>query len=358
MKIAVYTIALNEEKFAARWADAAASADYRLVADTGSTDGTIGILEAAGVTVHRICVRPWRFDHARNAALALLPADIDICLSVDMDEVLQPGWRAALLEAWKPGTTRLRCPLEIDIGADGIAKRHFISSRIHHRFGYSWKYPIHEIIAPAAGMAEQSVVTDKLRIRHLPDDEKSRGQYLPMLENAAAEAPDDDRLAHYYGRELMFHGRHEEAIRELRRHLSLPRATWKPERAASLRFIGRCLKSLGKPKEARAALLEACAEAPDLREPWHDLAKFAMDEKDWQGGVWAVTRTLAITEMSGEHTRDAKAWGYGPYDVGSICAYYTGQLELARAWLQKALELAPGDPRLLKNAEWIFGKEE
>lgn len=357
MKIAVYTIALNEEKFATRWAEAAAAADYRLVADTGSTDSTIEKLRAAGVIVHSISIKPWRFDHARNAALALLPADVDICISLDMDEVLQPGWREALLEAWKPGTTRLRNPLEIDIGPDGIAKRHFNSSRIHQRFGYLWKYAIHELIAPAAGTVEQTVFTDQLRIRHLPDDDKSRGQYLPMLAAAAAEAPDDDRLAHYYGRELMFHGKYDEAIAELQRHLSLPRATWKAERSASMRFIGRCQKSLGRMSEARSAYLQACAEAPDAREPWHDLAKFCMDDKDWTGGIWAVNRMLAITVMPGDHTRDAKAWGVGPYDIGSICAYYAGQRELARTWLSKALELAPDDPRLIKNGTWILAEK-
>lgn len=354
MKIAVYTIALNEEQFASRWAEATAAADYRLVADTGSTDGTIESLRAAGVDVHSISIRPWRFDHARNAALALVPADADICVSLDMDEVLAPGWREALLAAWTPGTTRLRNPLEIDIGADGVAKRHFYSSRIHQRYGYIWKYPIHEVIAPSPGTVEKTASTDRLRIRHLPDDNKSRGQYLPMLATAAAEAPDDDRLAHYYGRELMFRGQYEEAIVELRRHLSLPRATWKAERSASMRFIGRCYKSLGRMTEARSAYMQACAEAPDVREPWHDFARFCMDDKDWLGGIWAVHRALAITTMPSDHTRDARAWGVGPYDIGSICAYYAGQEELARQWLTKALELAPNDPRLIKNGGWIF----
>lgn len=152
----------------------------------------------------------------------------------------------------------------------------------------------------------------------------------------------------------MFRGQYEEAIAELRRHLGLPRATWKAERSASLRFIGRCHKSLGRMAEARSAYMQACAEAPGAREPWHDLARFCMDDKDWPGGIWAVTRVLAIATAPGDHTRDAKAWGVGPYDIGSICAYYAGQRELAREWLTKALELAPNDPRLVKNATWIL----
>ena len=71
MKIAVYTIALNEVKFVKRWAESAKDADYRLIADTGSTDGTPEIAkDSLGVNVVRISISPWRFDLARNAALA------------------------------------------------------------------------------------------------------------------------------------------------------------------------------------------------------------------------------------------------------------------------------------------------
>ena len=61
MKVAVYSIALNEGAHAERWANSAADADYRIVADTGSTDDTVERLTQAGVTVFRIAIRPWRF---------------------------------------------------------------------------------------------------------------------------------------------------------------------------------------------------------------------------------------------------------------------------------------------------------
>ena len=107
MKVAVYTIALNEAAHAERWANSAADADYRIVADTGSTDGTVERLEALGVVVHRIAIRPWRFDLARNAAMALIPADVDVCCTMDMDRYLEPGWRPALEAAWTADTTAI-----------------------------------------------------------------------------------------------------------------------------------------------------------------------------------------------------------------------------------------------------------
>jgi glycosyltransferase involved in cell wall biosynthesis len=108
MKIAVYAIAKNESQFVERFCEAAKDADLIFVADTGSTDDTVDKLLSMGATVQIIHISPWRFDDARNTALALLPDDIDVCMSLDLDEVLQPGWREEIERVWTPGTNRLR----------------------------------------------------------------------------------------------------------------------------------------------------------------------------------------------------------------------------------------------------------
>ena len=93
MKVAVYTIALNEDKHVARWYESSAEADYHLIADTGSTDDTVKIATELGINVIHVRSVPFRFDDARNASLMALPDDIDYCVALDMDEVMRPGWR-------------------------------------------------------------------------------------------------------------------------------------------------------------------------------------------------------------------------------------------------------------------------
>lgn len=107
MKICVYAISKNEEMFVERFCTSAADADMIIIADTGSTDGTVELARKHGAIVNEICVTPWRFDDARNAALALIPKDIDVCVSLDLDEELQPGWREEIERVWKKDTTRL-----------------------------------------------------------------------------------------------------------------------------------------------------------------------------------------------------------------------------------------------------------
>ena len=107
LKIAVYAISKNEAQFVERFCTSAAEADLILIADTGSTDNTVQLAKAAGAQVPEITITPWRFDKAREAALALVPRDIDICISLDLDEVLERGWRAEIERVWQSDTTRL-----------------------------------------------------------------------------------------------------------------------------------------------------------------------------------------------------------------------------------------------------------
>lgn len=58
MKISVYAICKNEEKFAARWAASMQEADQVVVLDTGSTDGTVEQLRQAGVQVYERKLSP------------------------------------------------------------------------------------------------------------------------------------------------------------------------------------------------------------------------------------------------------------------------------------------------------------
>src|SRR5205807_433889 len=89
LRVAVYAIARDEEAHVARWAASAAGADVRIVVDTGSTDATVSRALSSGIAVHCISVEPFRYDEARNRALDLVPDDVDVCMPLDLDEVLE-----------------------------------------------------------------------------------------------------------------------------------------------------------------------------------------------------------------------------------------------------------------------------
>ena len=351
MRVAVYAIALDEAHFVERFMSTAREADVVVVADTGSTDATVDLLRAAGAVVHDIAVRPWRFDDARNAALALVPRDIDVCVAIDLDEVLSPGWRTALESEWGEAT-RGRYRYVWSHHADGSPAVSYRYDRIHLRHGYRWRHPCHETLFP--DRIEERYVELDLELHHWPDPTKSRGQYLPLLEVACAEQPTDSRMAHYYARELMFHRHDEQAVEEFRRHLALPGSVWAPERAASWRFSGRCLLRLGRGEEAMEAFRAACRESPDTREPWVDLAQGAHDTARWQECYDAAVRALSIVERPDIYINEAVAWSERPHDLASVAAWHLGLQDEAVEHARAALRIAPDDARIAANLRWYL----
>ena len=316
MKIAVYTIAKNEEQFVERWANSCQDADYRFILDTGSTDKTVELAKSAGVEVAVASINPWRFDDARNISLGLLPADIDMCIALDMDEVLQPGWREEL-EKVNLETTRPRYKYVWSWKDDGSEGLTYGGDKIHKRHGYRWKHPVHETLV--TDRTEEVQEWTNLQIHHHPDSSKSRGQYFPLLELAVSEDLTDDRHSYYLAREYFYNGLTEKAAKEFKRHLSLPKAKWGPERASSWRYLAKC-----EPEFTIDYLNNAINEAPGRREPLVEYAMYYYGNKDWQNCYWAAIDALNIKEKPLDYLCEEFAWGDLPYDLAAISAWHLG----------------------------------
>lgn len=347
LKIAVYAISKNEEQFVKRFCDSAADADVVLIADTGSSDRTVALAQECGATVHQICISPWRFDKARDAALALVPGDVDVCISLDLDEELQPGWREEIERVWTHNTTRLR--YKFDWGS-GIA---FYYEKIHHRRGYHWHHPCHEYPVPDTRTTEVWAHTDMLLVVHKPDPTKSRGQYLDLLKVAVTEDPRCPRNAFYYARELTFYSRWTEALVALDKYLAMPEATWQNERCYAMRLKSKCFVQLGNWGEALKWARLACAEAPNTREPWVELSLLCYTLRYWAESYSAAKNALAVVDKALVYTMDPEVWGSKPHDLAAISAWNLGLKAEAAAQAQLALELSPHDQRLQNNLQFM-----
>ena len=351
VKIVVYAICKNEEKFVLRWMASMSEADQIVVLDTGSTDNTVQLLRELGADVTQEVISPWRFDTARNRSLELVPEDTDICVCTDLDEMFIPGWRVQLEKAWIPGTTQCKYHYVWSTRDDGDGIT-FWNEKIHSREGWKWRHPVHEALewfgeSPRGG----DVYANEICLRHYPDLNKSRGQYLPLLELAVDEDPNDDRSMHYLGREYMYYGRWDDCIQTLRRHLSLPSANWSDERCASMRYIARSFLEKGDIASAKDWYLKAVAEAPHLREPYVDLAALLYKLEEWDGVIYITGCALQIEEKSKFYICEESAWGSYPHDIRSIALYQVGRTEEALESAFRALEMEPGSTRLQENVK-------
>ena len=352
LKICVYAISKNEEQFVSRFYESVKDADLILLADTGSFDSTVELSRKCGITVYEINVTPWRFDTARNTALSLIPKDYDVCISIDLDEELQPGWREELERVWqKDKTNRMR--YQYDWGSNVI----FYSEKIHARHGFQWENMCHEILITDPRITEEWANTDMLLVIHNPDPNKSRSQYLDLLKADIKLNPCNARNAFYYVRELLFHNRWAEAITAGELYLKISSDTWADERSYALRVIGESYDHLGKDREALDAFRKACNEAPYIREPWVALANSCYLKGIWNECFYAATQALSITNRVLVYTANPEVWGSKPYDLAALACWNLGFKEKAIEYGTQSVKLDPTNLRLIDNLEWYNGNK-
>ena len=310
MIVGIYALAKNEAGNVAAWEASCRDADVRVVTDTGSTDDTVHLLEAQGVTVARGNVCPWRWDDAHNLSMQHLPSHVDVAIRLDLDEVLEPGWRDALEAAWKPETTKLRYWYQ---WSDALR---FKSDRMHLRSGYRWTGATHEGLVRWAGDEVQTHCEQTL-IRHHRQPGKQHKTDLTLLQQAVKEAPQDARMQWYLARELDYHDQ-PGIVEAFEHYLTLPGGA-ACERAYAYRVLAR-----RQPERAGNWLLRTIEESPHEPEGYLALGEACWDAGDAVGALhWARRAAMAPADRQ-THTSDPVAYGHRAPEMAATAAYNLG----------------------------------
>lgn len=315
MKICVYAIASNEEKFAERWAESVVpEADGVYVLNTGSFDKTSEILKERGVhvTEREPTDCEWRFDEARNESLALVPADADFVLCIDLDEVISKGWRKELEDALRGNedATRVHYTYVWDHFANKDPKRIFTYDKIHARHGYRWKRPVHEILEKTSKGDEVVVLARQIRVDHWPDSHKARGGYLPLLKTAVAEDP-DPQLHYYLCREYCFHEEWDNCISACEAFLSR-RVGWYAERASACRYEGLAYLGGGDKESAVSCFERGYREDPSHRECLMELMRLYTKERAWDKVTEVSGRLFCSENPTDDYITELDCWREEP----------------------------------------------
>lgn len=291
MRIGVYAICKNEGKHVDEWLKCVSEADVVCVTDTGSTDDTVEKLLSGGAVV-TYYTEPFRFDKARNFALEQAnKCGIDVWVSLDLDEMPEPGWRKKLEKAACIQTVR-GWRITIDNGSYS-----FQNIRCHMPDGWEWKHACHEVLMGAGPVGDAGFT-----VVHKQDPGKTR-DYLRLLELDAKENPEDGRAWHYLGREYMYLGRWEDALDAFGNAECYDE--WAEQLGQTEVFASRCEWHLGKTRLARDYAIEAVREFGS-REAWVNLAWILERQNDPTAAV-AAENALKIKKR-GLYPCEPSAW--------------------------------------------------
>lgn len=318
MKIAVYTIALNEEQHALEFMRRCRQADYVVVGDTGSTDATNEIVQDMGGTIVPVAVRPWRFDIPRNTVLSLLP-DVDFCIAPDFDEYLPENWREIIETHWRPDQyDRLRFRYAHSLNKDGSPARVGIKNFGHTRFNYSWRHIVHEKLYYDGPGEERSLTLTNFLVEHRQDLTKSRGSYLPLLEWECQSQDTTPQHLFWLIREYADLALWDKMQPVIDKYLAI-QDTWAVERAYAYCYQARAAAAARSP-QAGTHYAAAIQTAPEERAIWLEAAKFWMQQEDWGLAYVHIVQCLSITHRSEHYLSPAEAWGVAPYILAAKCA--------------------------------------
>lgn len=378
--ICVYAICKNEAENVEGWLKPilaeAMPQDTICVLDTGSTDDTLkklldcrgSFVDMASLQINHAVFSPFRFDHARNTALSLVPVNSAFCVRLDLDERLPSGWRKTIA-SFIGKADRLRYDYVWDHMPNGDPGCVYKMDLIHGRFNYSYSGATHESLnfTPEQNVKER-IEDCGLTIHQYANPNKAAHKDL-FLTKLSVEENRAPRNLFYYGRELYYKGFKDRAIEILTEYLTV--STWYSEKSEAQRIIGQCLfdindkgrNSARNSGDARAMLMASCMTDPQLRDNWLALAEYATSVKDWNLVHFAAISGLQIAKRTNHYMTRAAAWSYQLTHHAALSAYHTGNIALAKHYGAAAYSIAQAhrEPQwvlesMARNCEFYNGK--
>ncbi len=369
LKVAIYAICKNEKQFVDKWIESMNEADYIVVLDTGSTDGTYEkLLEYMKKDPKKYIVaqkryNPWRFDTPRNDAMMLCPKDTDVYFSTDLDEWLEPGWYDILVSKWIKGKTQRGDYTYVwSHMEDGTNGRVFFYNKMHNK-DWIWKYPVHELLwnvntkTEMYDYSESIFFGNEIVLHHYPDPTKSRGNYLSLLELRAQENEDDYYGLIYLGHEYSYKGFYEKSIETLNKVIE----KYKPgsvEAASCYLFIGDNYTSLKDFDNAYNSYRKAISIEPTYIEPYLNLGKLLIEYKKYYEAIGFIKQGLVESYRHYTWLERDRSWLDEPYDLLSLAYYYSCNKKESLIYAVKAYSKNRSDKRLKNNIEEILNTME
>lgn len=362
--------------------------DEIIIVDTGSTDNTVDI---AGRYTDNIHFHPWQnsFSEARNHAMSF--ATGDWILTIDADEELVAGSGELLRQAVKEsGSADAIYANVISVYSGGRKIARHNSERILRNNGIiHYEGIVHNRVTGVTQLA-----TSKIELMHYGynvEEKKANEKFIrtvELLKKQIHETPDNPKLHHYLGNSYLARGMYKECIEESALAIRLAERQGSKDSIylATHHNTAFAFFKIGELKNARNYSIDALKKFPDHLDSLYMMTILSAEDKQWYDLLRYGLRFLELCDdyennpektgiilnatirdgynvhllvghayhalkndasmdshyQAALHTTEDK-WR-SSWDIGTFHMDRSGDLKLARQYLDLALEEAPYEP--------------
>ncbi len=324
--------------------------DEIIIVDTGSQDRT---REIARKFTDHVLEFPWVDDFAAARNFSFSQATCEYSMWLDADDVIDPPEREkflALKESLGPGVDVVMLPYYTGFDSQGQVTFSYYRERIVRTgAGMLWKGAVHEVIETRGG-----VVYGGCGVSHRKQKPSDPDRNLRIFEKMLAQGTQlDPRQQFYYGRELYYHRRWQEALKVLHRFLRQGKG-WVENNIEACRQCACCWYALGREERALGALLSSFAYDCPRAEVCCDIGQHFFDRTLWEQAAYWYERALACERRDGlGGFVQPEAYGFLPSIQLCVCYSRLGRQEEAERYNERAAVYQPDSPAVAYNREYF-----
>lgn len=344
--ISLCMIVKNEEYVLERCLESVRSlADEIIIVDTGSTDRT---REIAKKYTDRIYEIPWKDDFAWARNFSFSKAKMDFCMWLDADDVIDEENRKKFKKvkeslSWKTDVVMMKYAAAFNESGEPVFS-YYRERLLKNDGSFQWEGRVHEAIVPHG----EILYTD-VEIFHKKEKDGEAGRNLRIYEKMIGEGRKlVPRELFYYGRELYYNGRKEEAAEVLQEFLQGP-GGWLENKIEACKTLSDCYRESGNDEEALAILFRSFAMDAPRAEICCQIGLWFQERERWkEAAFWYKTALQAEKKEENGGFIQEECYGFLPAVNLCLCYDKLGDISTAYKFHKMAAKIRPH----AKEVEW------
>lgn len=349
--ISLCMIVKNEENTLGRCLDSVKDiVDEIIIVDTGSTDNTKKIAEKYTDKIYDF---EWIDDFSAARNYSFSKATMDYIMWLDADDVILEEDRKKLEISKDILDSSIDVVMMLyNVGFDdkgNVTLSYYRERLVKKSRNFKWVDPVHEYIEARGKILNLNVCITHRKI-HSSVSDRNINIFRKMLKEGKELSP---RNLFYYGRELYFKNKFEEAIKLFNKFLDTNQG-WVEDNINACYLLAICYESIEDRKNTLKILVRSFEYDLPRAEICCLIGNYYFEDKNYKNAIfWYELATNLKKPENNWGFILHEYWDYIPFIQLCVCYDRLGDTEKAIMYNNKVLENRPNDTKALYNEKYF-----